>query len=322
MKLNTQKKKLLMTQTKKINIILDCDPGHDDAVAIMLLANNPLFNLLGISVASGNQTIEKTALNTSNLCHYLKINCPIAKGSSTPLVATPMICPEVHGESGLDGFTFPKYEHQFDSRTGAQLIIDLALANEKVTIITTGPMTNLALALRVKPEIKDHIEEIIFMGGSIDYGNVSPASEFNILVDPESAHICLTSGLKIKMIGLNVTRLVRVDHKNIQTMAKLNTKSSELYVALMKVFLENQIKTFGVNSAPLHDPVTVASLIDDSLVTFKEMNVTIDLSHGPSYGRTNADVFDYLKAPHNCLVATNIDKTKFFNLIEETLKIY
>lgn len=304
------------------NIVLDCDPGHDDAVAIMLAGRSEKINLLGISVASGNQTIEKTSINTLNICKYLNINVPIAIGADRPLVQHSMVCPEIHGESGLDGFEFPEYDKTFDSRKGAQLIIDCVMNNDDVTVVTTGPMTNLGLAMRLEPKIINKIKEVIFMGGSIDHGNVSPAAEFNILVDPEAAYIVMTSGVPIKMVGLNVTRQVCVDDEVIERMKKINSSASNMFCKLMEVFLENQRKTFGVKSAPLHDPVTIASMIDDECVTFTPMNVEIDISHGPSYGRTNCDVFDFLHKEHNCLVATAINQEKFWDVIEQGIKNY
>lgn len=307
---------------KKTKIIMDVDPGHDDAIAILLAASNPNIELLGISVASGNQTIEKTSINTSNICHYLGIDVPIAKGSPCPLIKEPMICEEIHGESGLDGFNFPTYEHKFDTRSGAELIVDTIINNDDVTVVTTGPLTNLALAIRLEPKIINHIKEVVMMGGSIDYGNISPAAEFNILVDPEAAYIVFNSHLKIKMLGLNVTRKVLVLPEIIKRMSKINNKASDLFTKLMKVFNENQRKVFGYEGAPLHDPITIVSLIDKDAIKFKDMNVTIDISKGPSYGRTNCDVLDYLKAPHNASVAIDVDVKKYWDIIEEGLKRY
>lgn len=307
---------------EKIKIIMDVDPGHDDAIAILLAASSPNIELLGISVASGNQTIEKTSINTSNICHYLGINVPIAKGSPCPLIKEPLICKEIHGESGLDGFNFPSYNHKFDTRSGAQLIIDTIMNNDDVTVVTTGPLTNLALAIRLEPKIIKRIKEVVMMGGSIDYGNISPAAEFNILVDPEAAYIVFNSHLKIKMLGLNVTRKVLVLPEIIKRMDKIDNKASELFTKLMKVFNENQKKVFGYEGAPLHDPITIVSLIDKNCITFKDMNVTIDISKGSSYGRTNCDVLDYLKAEHNASVAIDVDVNRYWDIIEEGIRSY
>ena len=305
------------------NIILDCDPGHDDAIAILLAGQKKYFNLLGITTVSGNQTIEKTTRNALNLVNFLKIDVPVAMGASEPLVRDKQICEEIHGKTGLDGYDFLPHNKKPVSLSGAELIIDLTSKHEHVTIIATGPITNVALALKLKPEIKEHIDEIIFMGGSVDNGNVSPAAEFNVFCDPEATYIVLKSGLPVKMVGLNVTRKVLCSKEVVERMARINNKTSDLFVKLMNVFNANQAKTFNnFIGGPLHDPVTIASLIDDKLVKWQDMNVTIDISHGPSYGRTNCDIYDYLKLPHNCKVAMDIDVNRFWDIVEEGIRNY
>ena len=304
------------------NIILDCDPGHDDAVAILLAGSNKNINLLGISVVAGNQTIEKTARNAMNVATYLGIDVPVAIGCEYPMVRERVICAAIHGESGLDGFDFPKYDKQFDKRHGVQLIIDSVLNNDDVTIVATGPLTNVAMALRMEPRLKEKVREIVLMGGSVDHGNTSPAAEFNIMCDPEATYVVFHSGIKVKMIGLNVTRKVLVTDEVVERMEKINNSASKMFVDLMKVFNENQRKTFGVEAGPLHDPATIASIIDDKLIDFQLMNVEIDISHGSSYGRTNCDVFDYLHAPKNAYVAMDIDVNKYWDIIEEGIKNY
>lgn len=306
----------------KINVILDCDPGHDDAMAILLAGYAPNINLLGITVIAGNQTIQKTSLNAANVASFLNIKAPIAIGEKNPLVRDRIICEEIHGESGLDGFIFPKYEHHFEKENAYQFIIKECLKHDKVTLVATGPLTNIALAIKAEPEIIPHIEEIVFMGGSLTNGNISPAAEFNILCDPEAAHIVLTHGIKTRMIGLNITRQVLVTPQIIKRMEMINNKASDMFTKLMEVFNANQKKTFGIEAAPLHDPVTIACLIDESLLTYQGMNVEIDLSHGPSYGRTNCDVFSYLKKEANCRVAIDINVNKFWDILEKGIKYY
>lgn len=304
----------------KKKLLIDCDPGHDDAIALMLAFSNENFEILGLTIESGNQTLDKTSQNAINICSYFNKDIDIVKGVNHPLIKEVNICSEIHGESGLDGFDFPKYSKKTKDINGIQYIIDTLLKNDKVTIVATGPLTNIALSLRCEPKIIDHIEEIVLMGGSIDNGNVSPAAEFNILCDPEACDIIMKSNIKVKMIGLNVTRKVLVLPKIIDRMKKINNKASNLFVKLMEVFNENQQKTFGLEAGPLHDPVTIVSLIDENVVKFQKMNVTIDLSHGESYGRTNCDVFDFLKKEKNCYVAIDIDVEKYWNIIEEGLK--
>ncbi len=306
----------------KRNIILDCDPGHDDAIAIMLAGNNPKLNLLGISVVAGNQTIEKTARNALNVASFLGLNIPVAIGCEFPMVRDRVICAAIHGESGLDGYDFPKPTFDFDKRHGVQLIIDSVMNNDDVTIVATGPLTNVAMAIKMEPELLRKTKEIVLMGGSVDNGNTSPAAEFNIMCDPEAAHVVFSSGIPVKMLGLNVTRKVLVTDEVVNRMGKINNRVSDMFVKLMNVFNENQRKTFGIKAGPLHDPATIASLLDEDVVKFQKMNVVVDISHGPSYGRTNCDVFDYLHAPHNAYVGMNIDVNRYWDIVEESIKSY
>lgn len=307
----------------KRKIILDCDPGHDDAFAILLAGHNPQLNLLGITVAAGNQTLEKTGRNALNLCQYLHIDVPVCLGSRTPIIKPVEVCDAIHGETGLDGFDFPKLTKKFDERNAIQFIIETVLSSkEPVTIVTTGPMTNLALALRSEPRIMHNIEEVVLMGGSYQNGNVTPAAEFNIFFDPEAAHIVFTSGLKVTMVGLDVTRQVLVLPSVVERMDKVNNDASNLFVKLMKVFNENQKKVFGFEGSPLHDPVTIAYLTNPDVLDLSFVNCRIDISRGDSYGRTNCDMFDYLHLPKNTYVAKGIHVDLFWDLIEAGLKRY
>ncbi|XFA98815.1 nucleoside hydrolase [Candidatus Izemoplasma sp. B36] len=304
-------------------IILDCDPGHDDAIAILLAGKNPTLDLLGLTIESGNQTLDKTGRNALNICQFLEIDVPVCLGVEKPIIKEVEICDAIHGETGLDGFDFPRLKKQFDQRHAVNFIIESILSSkEKITVITTGPMTNLALAIKLEPKIIENIEEVVLMGGSYQNGNVSPAAEFNILCDPEAAYIVFNSNLKITMIGLDVTRQVLVYPNIIDRMDKINNKASLLFTKLMTVFNENQKRVFGFLGSPLHDPVTIAYLIDPSVIETKLVNCTIDISHGPSYGRTNCDIFDYLKKPKNAYIAMNIDVEKFWNIIEKGISRY
>ncbi len=303
---------------EKIKILLDCDPGHDDAIAILLAGLNEKIDLLGISAVSGNQTLDKTARNAYNVSRYLNINVPISLGADRPLKRERLNCGEIHGESGLDGFSFPKYTYDYDKRRAPEFIKDMLLANNDVIMVTTGPMTNLAIALSKYPEIKRHIKKIILMGGSIGEGNISPYAEFNILADAEAADICFRSGLPIRMIGLDVTRKVLVLEKIVKNMGLLHTKSSEMFVALMKFFNKTQKEVFGLEGGPLHDPVTIVSLIDDRVLTYEKMDVTINICNTERYGET-------ICVPNtnsNIEVATKIDVNLYWEVIKAGLNKY
>lgn len=306
-----------------MNVILDCDPGHDDAVALMLAGKAPEINLLGVTVVAGNQTIEKTTHNALCLCEYLGIDVPVAMGSARPLVKAPVICPQIHGESGLDGFTFPPLTKKIDPLDAVAWIVKTCLANNDVILVPTGPLTNIARALLREPRIKEHISKIVLMGGSVGAGNVTPAAEFNIFVDPEAADIVFTSGLPIYMNGLDVTRKALVLPSVIKRMGKIKNKASVLFVDLMEAFNATQKKIFSwIEGGPLHDPVTIVSLLDPSSVTYEYMNATIDVSKGPSYGRTNCDQFNYLHQTPNAYVAMEIDVDKYWNQVERILRLY
>ena len=301
----------------KMNIILDCDPGHDDAIALLLSCYSEKINLLAVTTASGNQTIDKTSKNALNLLNFFnKKDIPLAKGSSTPIKREVLTCPEIHGESGLDGYTFPAYEEKYDSREGYQLIIDTLLANKDVTVVTTGPMTNLAIAINHNPVILSHIKEIVLMGGSTTEGNMTKAAEFNILVDPEAADICFKSNVPLRMLGLNVTRQILVTDRVVKEAEKINTRGSDLFVKLMKVFNDNQRNFFGLEAGPLHDPATIISLIDPDTFTFEDMNVKIDTSDTEEVGRTVCSK----ELPHNTKVAVKVDINRYWNNIYEHLR--
>ena len=184
----------------KYKILIDCDPGHDDAIMLLIAALNDNFDIIGVSSCSGNQTVEKTALNTSNLLHYFnREDIPIAIGSPTPILRPTRVCAEIHGESGLDGFIFPNYNHQYVPESGCDFIINKLLENEDVTVIATGPLTNVGMAIKKNPSICSHIKEIVLMGGSTTDGNITKEAEFNILVDPEAADICFRCDVPIRM---------------------------------------------------------------------------------------------------------------------------
>ena len=303
-------------------IILDCDPGHDDAIAIMLAGSRKDIEILGICTEAGNQTVEKTTRNALNVIQYLGLNVPVYKGCDRTLLREALICPEIHGESGLDGVDFPAYTQIEEKKHAVSFLCEELLKHDAVTVVTTGAMTNLALAIRLEPHIVDHIEKIILMGGSMGAGNISPAAEFNILADAEAASICFNCGCPVYMVGLDVTRQCMVLPNVIERMEKVHNKASELFCGLMKFFNKTQKEVFGLPGGPLHDPLTVATLLDPSLVTFKKMFVTVDHNEGQSYGRTNCDISGNLKQEPNVFVATDVDVEAYWNLIETCLRAY
>lgn len=306
------------------NIILDCDPGHDDAVAIILAAKNKEINLLGITIVAGNQTLEKTAVNALKVCQHLNIDCEVYKGSAEPLVREKQeIADNIHGETGLDGPVFEELNRKINEKNAVQYIVDTVMTStSKVTLVATGPLTNIALALKYEPKIKENIDEIVVMGGSYQLGNMTPAAEFNIWADPESAQIVFNAGVPVVMVGLDVTRKVLVTPPVLERMSKVGTRASQLFVDLMEFFNKTQKEVFGWEGGPLHDPLTVAYLIDPSVIKTKLMNVQVDTWSMQSYGRTNCDIFGMSKLPKNVNVAMEVDIEKYWDILESVMREY
>lgn len=309
--------------SEKTKIILDCDPGHDDAVALMAAGRNPGLELLAVTVVAGNQTIEKTVRNALNLVQYLKLDVPVYAGCPLPMVRSRKVAGDIHGQSGLDGPVFPPLEREVEPEHAVNYLVRTLMASEgDITVVTTGPMTNLAMALRMEPRIAGKIRRIVLMGGSVGYGNVTPAAEFNMWADGDAAYICFTCGCPVTMVGLDVTRKVLCYPQIVERMRGIGNRASDLFCQLMDHYCRAQKEVFGFEGGPLHDPVTIASLIDPELLTLQGMNVQIDIRGQQSYGRTNCDSFDYLHLPHTADVAVDIQVERFWDIIETELRRY
>ena len=305
-------------------ILYDCDPGHDDAVALMLAAGSPELELLGVTIVAGNQTLDNTGRNACHVLQWLgREEIPVYTGCERPMVRDRVTAGDIHGETGLDGPVFPPLRKRPEPEHAVRFLVRTLMSSQgDVTVVTSGPMTNLAMALRMEPAAAEKIRRIVLMGGSYTNGNVTPAAEFNILADPEAAHVCFTAGRPVTMIGLDVTRKVLCYPEIVERMARADTCASRLFVDLMGHFCRTQKEVFGWEGGPLHDPVTIASLLDPALVVTKPMNVRIDLSHGESYGRTNCDAFGYLGLPATADVAVDVDVPRFWDIIETGLRRY
>ena len=306
-------------------VILDCDPGHDDATNILMAGIHPNFDVLGITTVKGNQTIEKTTKNALNVCQWLGLDIPVYEGMTEPMVIPgPPTEERVHGQSGLDGPSFPELKKQKEAKPAVQFLIDTLMAakDHEITLIPTGPMTNIAMAMRLEPRIVSKIKEIVMMGGSYENGNVTPSAEFNIYADAEAAYVVFNSGIHITMMGLDVTRKALCDPSIVDRMEKVNNKASKLFVDMMRFFIKAQHKTYGWEGAPLHDPCTTAYLIDPSIFKLKDCHTDIEIRSEQSYGRTNCDIFNLTDKPKNTSVAMDINTEKFWNTVEECLKMY
>ena len=308
----------------KRKLIHDCDPGHDDAIGIMLEGRYPGFDMQGITVVSGNQTLENTVRNALNVCQYLDLDIPVYPGSPGSLVRVrPPVAADIHGSTGLDGPVFEPLKRKAETKHASLFIVDTLRASaEPVTIVTTGPMTNLALAMRLAPDIVQKIGEIVFMGGSYGLGNVTPAAEFNIVTDAEAAYVVVNSGCRVTMVGLDVTRKVLCLPSVIERMEKIGNKASVLFTDLVRFFNRTQKEVFGWEGGPMHDPLTIAWLINPDVLTLKPMHCQVDIRGTDSYGRTNCDFFNYQKKEPNVNVAVDVNVPLFWDIIEEGIRRY
>src|SRR5579883_1553056 len=240
----------------KHKIILDCDPGHDDAIAILLAAHHPDIELLAITTVAGNQSVEKTTLNALKVCSLADIrDVPVARGMDRPLVRPAKHAPDIHGESGLDGPHIPEPDIELAPQHGVELLIELLLNSDgDITLVPTGPLTNIAAAMRREPAILPKIAGISLMGGAIGLGNVTPAAEFNIHTDPEAAAIVFSCGRPITMSTLEVTHQALATEEIVNRLRSVNRPVATFAADLLVFFAETYHRVFGFPAPPLHDP--------------------------------------------------------------------
>lgn len=307
---------------KKIPVLLDGDPGHDDAIAWVLAAVEEKLDILAVTSVSGNQTIEKTTLNAARILTLIDKPLPLARGAARPLFAKPMVAPSVHGKTGLDGPELPEPTVPVLEKQAVSLMAETLEAHpEPVTIIATGPLTNVALLLLTYPDLKEKIAAVYFMGGGIRHGNWTPAAEFNILVDPEAAKIVLESGLRLVMCGLDVTERALILPSEFDQVEALGSEVAKIVAGWLRFFYEFHAAK-GYEGAPLHDAVAVAALTAPELIDFKELSVQVELTGDYCRGTTVADWYGLFGNTPNVKVAMDIDRDKFFSWIKSHLEKY
>lgn len=308
---------------EKRKIIIDCDPGHDDAIALMMAARNPKLDLLGITIVAGNQTLEKTLRNGLNVCQSLGIDVPVYSGVGLPMVREQVVADKVHGESGLDGPVFGPLHLKAQEKHALTYLIETLMASDgDITLVPVGPLTNIALAMRIGPRIIPKIAEIVLMGGAYGTGNFTPSAEFNFFADPEAAHVVFTSGAPIVMMGLDLTNQTVCTEDIIARMEAIGNNASALFCDIMRFTLKSQYEEFGLAGGPLHDATCIAYLLEPSYFDLQSTYTAIDIKSELCYGRTVCDVLDVLKKPHNSKVGIKINVEGFWDMIEECIKNY
>ena len=301
------------------DVILDCDPGHDDAIALLLALGSPEVNLLGVTTVSGNQTLEKTTANAIRVLDHIGYSdIPVAAGAARPLIRERHVAADVHGETGLDGPDLPPPSRDPEPGPAIEWIAKTLVSQPTpVTLVPTGPLTNIALLLSVYPELVSRIERIVLMGGSYGDGNVTPAAEFNIWADPEAAHRVFSSGLDVTMVGLDVTHRALIKPAHVERLAAAG-RAGRLVADLYDFYARFHSSRYGWNGAPVHDAVAVAQTIDPSLLETRRLGVLVDTGPEPSRGRTHVDIRGDRWEP-TCNVAVDIDSERFLDLLVERI---
>ncbi len=308
-----------------IPLILDCDPGIDDFIAIlMILAVPEKFNLLGITVSGGNVSLQNTSQNALRACELAsRPDVKVYAGCPGPILRPIVLADEVHGETGLKGYDLPIPTMQLQSRHAVDFLIDTIMySSQKVTLATTGPLTNIALALVREPRILDNIEEIVTMGGAIGLGNITPSAEYNFYVDPEAAYILYTSGKKITTIGIDVTHQAVTSLRWLAQLENSGTTVGYAVSILLRAIHEYDTQYNGTDGGALHDPCVIAYLLDSSLFKGKDVHVDIDTSFGIARGRSIVDWWQKRGIPMNAHVVNKINVNGFFDLLTDLLSRY
>ena len=302
-------------------IIIDCDPGHDDALAIILAGGDPRIDLLAITTCAGNQTLAKVTRNALAICAVAGIDVPVAAGAATPLVRPQIVAAHIHGESGLDGVVLPAPVRDLDPRHAIDLIIDMVMQNEPgtITLVPTGPLTNIALAMNKEPRIIERVKRVVLMGGAYTRGNHTPSAEFNIVADPEAAQAVFARSWPVTMVGLDLTHQATADPDVVARIAAIDSPLSRFVVDVLAFFGTTYLEHEGFAAPPVHDLCCVAKLCDPAVFTTRDAFVAVELTGTWTTGMTVTDFGNLLGQQHNTDVATQLDKPLLWDMTVDAI---
>jgi inosine-uridine nucleoside N-ribohydrolase len=293
-------------------ILIDCDPGHDDAIALLLALASPELEILGVTTVAGNQTLEKTTANAFRVLEFAgRTEIAVAAGADRPLVRDPFVAAYVHGETGLDGPDLPPPQGTPLDRHAADFLADKIRERDgDVTLVPTGPLTNVALMLALHPDARP--ARIVLMGGAVAEGNVTPAAEFNIWWDPEAAARVFASGIDLTMVGLDVTHKALFTQSHV---ARLTGRVGGMVTELLRFYDRFHREVYGFDGSPIHDAVAVAQSMRPDLVETLLRNVEIDVESELCRGRTVVDLWRRTEREPNTHVGVDIDADAFLELL-------
>ncbi|MDR3961458.1 MAG: nucleoside hydrolase [Eggerthellaceae bacterium] len=306
-------------------IILDCDPGHDDAVAILLALGNPEIELVGVTTVGGNQSLEKVTYNARAVLEKARATTvPVYAGCDRPLIRPQEVAVSIHGKSGLDGVELPEPSRPLEDMHAVNYLIKTVMESEPgtITLVPTGPLTNIALACRLEPKIVDRVKEVVLMGGGYHKANWSAVAEFNIKVDPEAAHIVFNESWRLTMIGLDLTHQALCTPEVQKRIENIGTPLAQFVSDSMDFFRQAYKDNQNFVDPPVHDPCTIAYLIDPSVVQTRRCPLDVEIHGELTSGMTVAD----LRGPEpstdecNTQVATKLDFDKFWDLVTEAIE--
>lgn len=304
-------------------VLIDCDPGIDDALALMLAHGSPEVELLAVTVCGGNQTLEKVTRNALCLADALGLDgIPVAAGADRPLVREPLTARDIHGDTGLGLVELPEPRYAPDRRHAVEVIARTVLDAQpgEITLIATGPLTNLALAIRQYPEIVGRVREVVLMGGGVATGNVTPVAEFNVAVDPEAARAVFTAGWPVTMVGLDTTHQSLATPEVEARFAGLGTRPGEIAVGLIRSYRHAYRHNQAFTDPPCHDPVAVARVIAPELVGVRRAPIDVELHGELTAGQTVVDLRGL--EPEECptAVSTVLDHAGFWDLVVDAMR--
>lgn len=311
------------TASMSTPIILDCDPGHDDAVALLLALASPELRVLGVTVTHGNVGLERTLANALALREFAASNVPVYAGAERPLVRAPLTAAHVHGLGGLGDVRLPEATRGAEAERAAEFIVRTALDRPgEVTLVAVGPLTNVALALRLEPRLAAALKGIVLMGGSLAHGNTTPAAEFNFHADPHAASVVLSSGAHVTMFGLDVTRQVPVTRAHVERFRGATSEAARLCGAFLNDYLSRLEARGRGHLGALHDPCTVAFLLNPALFETRALFVSVDTSEGENFGRSTADFTHATGEAPNVRAAVTARADDFYDLLYERLEAF
>ena len=302
-------------------LIIDCDPGVDDAIALLLAISHPAaFNILGITTVAGNVPLHYTSQNALKICALANADIPVYAGCPRPMLRTLSTAVDVHGATGLQGAELPAPQQALMVQHAVAFLIDtLQQASAPITLATLGPLTNIAVALIQAPQITNKIDTIIAMGGAITHGNMTPSAEFNIYVDPHAAQVVFASGIPIKLITLDTTHQVLTTPERLKSFRELHTPVGHAVADLLAHYGTPDVERYGMNGAPLHDPCVIAYLLNPELFTFRPTYTTIDTTSPENMGRTVIDWWERTGKAPNVDVAASVNTASIYNLLIKSL---